>query len=119
MTMPSMQGPWCPRCGGNHLALEPCPAPPPETDERQIAQLPPHVLAGFAPASSVPRRGHAAPPGTGPQGERCRSCAHAVRVQGNTRNFAKCGLMRDHWTHGPGSDIRLRDPSCRFWSAKP
>ena len=61
-------------------------------------------------------RGHAAPPGTGPEGETCGSCAHYTR-----RKFAgtyrKCGLMEAHWTNGPKSDIRAKDPACKLWAA--
>jgi hypothetical protein len=60
--------------------------------------------------------GYAAPPGTGPAGETCKSCEHAVRVSGNTANtYRKCALMREHWTGGPGSDILFRSPACRLW----
>lgn len=60
--------------------------------------------------------GYAAPPGTGPEGETCKSCQNAVRVSGNTANtYRKCALMRANWTSGPGSDILFRSPACRHW----
>jgi hypothetical protein len=60
--------------------------------------------------------GYAAPPGTGPQGETCKSCAHSVRVNQNTAGtYRKCALMRANWTGGPGSDILFRSPACRHW----
>jgi hypothetical protein len=63
-------------------------------------------------------RGHAWRPGTGPAGETCKSCRHLTRVRSKGGNvFRKCGLMRTHWTHGPGSDIRAKDPACRHWEA--
>lgn len=65
------------------------------------------------------RRGHAANPGSGPKGETCKTCAHCVRTQspgGST--FFKCGLMRDHWTHGGGTDIRANDPACKEWKER-
>lgn len=64
-------------------------------------------------------RGHAAPPGSGPAGETCKSCAHARATGGGNRTYWKCGLARRAWTGGPGSDIRLKDPACRLWEGKP
>ena len=61
------------------------------------------------------KRGHAAPPGTGPEGETCGSCAHIVRAGSSKRIYMKCGLMRAVWTHGPGTDIRARDLACGKW----
>jgi hypothetical protein len=57
-------------------------------------------------------RGHAAPPGTGPAGETCRSCQHYMLRQ-MAGTYRKCGL-RD-WTRGPGTDIRASDPACEKW----
>lgn len=60
--------------------------------------------------------GYAAPPGTGPAGERCGTCEHARLVNSGTANtYRKCALMRANWTGGPGSDILFRSPACRFW----
>jgi hypothetical protein len=60
--------------------------------------------------------GYAAPPGTGPTGETCKSCEHAVRTSGSTAGtYRKCLLMKAHWTGGPGSDILFRSPACRKW----
>jgi len=60
--------------------------------------------------------GHAAPPGTGPEGETCKTCEHYVhRPSGSGKVFRKCLLMRRAWTNGPGSDIRAKDPACREW----
>lgn len=66
-----------------------------------------------------PRRsGHAAPPGSGPAGQTCGGCAHAVSVMGGAKNFTKCRLAEARWTKGPASDIRRKDPACSRW-AKP
>ena len=62
--------------------------------------------------------GYATKPGTGPVGERCGSCRHDVRVEGNTRYYHKCALCRPNWTHGPGSDIKQKAPACAKWEAK-
>lgn len=61
--------------------------------------------------------GYAAVPGTGPQGETCKSCRHLVRRQWG-KTYLKCGLMRDYWTKGSGSDIRARAAACRRWEAE-
>ena len=59
-------------------------------------------------------RGHAAPPGSGPAGETCRTCEHFARRR-YAKTYLKCALMKAHWTGGPGSDIRAKDPACRLW----
>jgi hypothetical protein len=61
-------------------------------------------------------RGHAWQPGTGPQGETCKSCKHYT-VKYLSKAYRKCGLMREHWTGGAGSDIRASDPACKKWEA--
>jgi hypothetical protein len=76
----------------------------------QLMLLPEHMLA----APGVRRtkwRGHAAQPGTGPQGETCGGCEHRARV-------SKCALAKARWTHGAGSDIRMKDAACRLWTRK-
>lgn len=65
---------------------------------------------------TTPKRGYAAPPGTGPVGETCRSCAHYSHGGTGARSFPKCGLMRQHWTSGPGTDILAKAPACRNWA---
>lgn len=60
------------------------------------------------------KRGHAAAPGTGPQGETCGTCANLVRKQ-MAGTYLKCGLMRSAWTGGGGTDVRAKDPACRAW----
>lgn len=63
----------------------------------------------------VEPRGYAHTPGTGPQGETCKSCRHYTRVCGGNRAFPKCGLMENRWTHGRGSDILAASPACKKW----
>jgi hypothetical protein len=63
------------------------------------------------------RGGHAAPPGTGTEGETCKTCAHLGK-NGQWSSYYKCKLMRQHWTFGPGTDVRLKDKACRFWKEK-
>lgn len=63
--------------------------------------------------------GYSAPPGTGPEGETCKSCKHLVRVEtGARRIYRKCGLQRHRWTHGPGTDIKASALACRCWEEK-
>ena len=56
----------------------------------QIALLPEHVLG----RKHVPKRGHAARPGSGPEGQTCGTCRHRVSVDGGARWYTKCGLTR-------------------------
>lgn len=77
-------------------------------------------VASAPPAGEKKKRkatkpnGYAALPGTGPEGETCGSCAHHVRTAWS-RTYHKCGLNRVNWTHGPGSDIRVRSAACSRW----
>jgi hypothetical protein len=61
------------------------------------------------------KRGYVAPPGTGPEGETCRSCQHSVKRGGTAGTFYKCALNRSKWTGGYGTDILLRSPACSKW----
>ncbi len=59
-------------------------------------------------------------PGSGPEGKRCGDCRFATltRSPGGKRCY-KCGRMREAWTHGSGSDVRLKWPACSEWKDKP
>ena len=57
-------------------------------------------------------KGYAAAPGTGPDGQFCRTCAHAW----SRGRYWKCDLVNP--TRGPGTDIRLKSPACRFWDRR-
>jgi len=63
-------------------------------------------------------RGHAALPGTGPEGETCGTCHHYESVEYHDKRYRKCFLMRQYWTHGPGTDIRAKDPACKEWKKR-
>lgn len=85
---------------------------PEEQRSFELMVLPASALVKRAPRSK--KHGYAAPPGTGPAGETCKSCAHLTRkVMSGT--FLKCGLMRAHWTGGFGTDVLARSPACRRW----
>lgn len=80
---------------------------------------PAEVGERFVPAS----RGYAAAPGKGPDGERCRGCAHycAEKLEtnnGNERAYRRCGLVCDRWTRGKALEIRAKAPACEKWEAK-
>lgn len=59
-------------------------------------------------------KGYAAPPGSGPDGETCKTCRHIYRNR-MAKTYLKCSLMQAAWTGGPGTDIRASAPACRKW----
>lgn len=66
-------------------------------------------------------KGYAATPGTGPEGEKCKTCAHYTHnrgSEGRRRPYPKCAIMRPFWTNGPGTDIKASSPACRHWLTK-
>lgn len=59
-------------------------------------------------------KGYWLPPGTGPNGERCRTCRHLMaRKMGGT--YYKCARERRRWTGGRASDICATAPACQGW----
>lgn len=63
------------------------------------------------------KRGYAAPPGTGPAGETCKSCEYIVRKR-MAKTYLKCGKAEYKWTGGGGSDILAGSPACSKWEKK-
>ena len=61
------------------------------------------------------QRGYAWQPGTGPEGETCRSCKFTRRISCYSKPFYKCEKNRQSWTSGRGTDILLRAAACKFW----
>ena len=59
-------------------------------------------------------RAYAAPPGSGPVGERCKTCMHYAAREWDKR-YLKCGLMRAYWTKGTGTDIKASSAACAKW----
>ncbi len=59
-------------------------------------------------------KGYFAAPGTGPEGETCRTCKHATAKR-MSKTYWKCGKASARWTGGLGSDIRLKSPACVGW----
>lgn len=87
-----------------------------EVCESLFRDLPAHQ----APHSQAPKKkktGHAWAPGTGPSGETCASCKHYT-IRRWAGIYRKCGLMREQWTQGPGTDIRARDAASKKWEPK-
>ena len=71
--------------------------------------------------ASPSMKGYAAPPGTGPVGETCRTCkhyAHQRNSEGRGAAHPKCALMRALWTHGPGTDIKAKSLACEKWETR-
>lgn len=66
---------------------------------------------------STQAKGYAAPPGSGPAGETCKTCKHIYRNE-MAKTYLKCGLMRPIWTGGAGTDVKARAPACRLWESK-
>lgn len=62
-------------------------------------------------ASEQPR-GYYRPPGTGPEGETCRSCTHATPHR-HAKTYWKCARVRP--TGSIKTDIRLKSPACSGW----
>lgn len=60
-------------------------------------------------------KGYARPPGSGPAGETCKTCAHCCRVEGGANWYHKCDLLKFRWTHGPGTDVKAKSPACELW----
>jgi hypothetical protein len=60
-------------------------------------------------------RGYACRPGSGPAGETCGTCAYAVGIGYHDKRYYKCRKIEFRWTHGPGTDIRLKSPACKLW----
>lgn len=65
------------------------------------------------------KKGHYARPGSGPDGETCGTCRHYCTIEtGSRKTFRKCQRTERSWTHGPGSDIRKKDPACLGWESR-
>ncbi len=62
----------------------------------------------------VQPRGYAAPPGTGPGGETCKTCEYLYRNQ-LAKTYLKCGLMHGAWTGGRKTDVLAGSPACEKW----
>ena len=62
------------------------------------------------------KTGYPMPPGSGPAGETCKTCAHCCRrVSGSGKVFLKCAVKMSLWTSGAGTDIKAKSPACQLW----
>ncbi len=57
---------------------------------------------------------HPAKPGTGPDGETCKTCRYRLSLDYHDTMYFKCELA--NITHGPGTDLRLKDEACEMWA---
>lgn len=63
--------------------------------------------------------GYYMPPGTGPEGETCKTCKY-IGAKGNVAGrYLKCGRMFAKWTGGRKTDILAGSPACSGWEAQP
>lgn len=61
-------------------------------------------------------KGNAAPIGSGPAGETCKTCRHSYCFT-YAKRYWKCDLVKP--TSGAGTDIRLKWAACSRWERKP
>ena len=78
---------------------------------------PPEKVIDSTGRKKTVKKGYAAPPGTGPEGETCKSCKFKTKKLGVAGHFLKCDLMRSAWTGGTGTDIKAKSPACREWES--
>ena len=77
---------------------------PPQSEKSKLA----------AARKRLTKGSYADVPGTGPEGEKCKTCKHIFRNE-MARTYLKCGLTRAHWTGGYGTDILANAPACSKW----
>jgi hypothetical protein len=79
----------------------------------------PDVLA-FVHSASVKHpldRAHPYPPGSGPRGQTCGTCAKLC-TRHYSRKYFKCHVLMKFWSAGPATDIRKKDPACLCWEPR-
>jgi hypothetical protein len=62
-------------------------------------------------------RAHPYPPGSGPRGQSCGTCAKLCSRKFQ-RTYYKCHVLMRFWTAGRGTDIRKKDPACMSWEPR-
>jgi len=75
----------------------------------------PEVLIGRVKHPSD--RAHPYPPGSGPTGQTCGTCAKLCERH-CSRTCFKCRVMKKDWTGGLATDIRKKDPACLSWEPR-
>lgn len=66
----------------------------------------------------VQPRGYADRPGTGPDGETCKSCRHSYKGGTGQRGHPKCKLTQRCHTSSRRTDILMNAAACSKWEAK-
>src|SRR5208282_6310653 len=103
--------PWPRRRGALRMAeMRSC------VDAEWLAKHPEAITRSKASPSM---KGYAAPPGTGPVGETCRTCKHYTHnrgSEGRSKPYPKCGLVKT--TNGPGTDIKAKSLACEKWETR-
>lgn len=82
----------------------------------KFGEVDPRVYRRKRGAQKYGANGYAATPGSGPEGEFCKTCKHLYRHE-RSKAYLKCNLMRHAWTCGPGSDVRANSPACARWES--
>lgn len=63
--------------------------------------------------------GYAAPPGTGPAGETCKTCLHKrTTSNGGSRTWIKCRHPLAYRSACSATDIKAGSPACKHWESK-
>jgi hypothetical protein len=62
-------------------------------------------------------RAHPYPPGSGPPGQSCGTCAKLCS-RTFKKTYFKCHVLMRFWTAGRGTDIRKKDPACMSWEPR-
>lgn len=61
---------------------------------------------------SYAARGYARRPGSGPDGETCKTCGHCCKLHRDGWAGYKCAVIRHRWSRSPATDVALRSPAC-------
>ena len=79
----------------------------------------PDVLAflGSAKVQHQADRAHPYPPGSGPPGQTCGTCAKLC-ARKFSKTYFKCHVLMRFWTAGLGTDVRKKDPACLCWEPR-
>jgi hypothetical protein len=77
----------------------------------------PEFLAGQPTMRHPLDRAHPYPPGSGPPGQSCGTCAKLC-VRDFKHKYFKCNVLKKFWTAGPATDVRKKDPACMSWEPR-
>lgn len=91
--------------------------PLPEVRDWDAPKVPDSKRQTFSKRKPTRINGYAEAPGSGPDGETCKTCKFATAHQ-HAKRYWKCILRQRFWTGGAGSDIKLKSPACSRWESK-